>query len=235
MMPRTSVIVNITRATIPVPRPRAHSASFMPLLPPVPRASRCAGGPRRRGPRGGPAAAGRRSQARPATPLTMVAVAAALALAQERGRDADAAPDRVGRTAGAPGRRCGAASRCPRRQVRRTVLEVASAAPDGSETWAAGSESVSWTRTCHPSAGAGPAVAMSPPRLTSTPTPSRLGDQGGGAVGGHRLGGGAQVELRCPRAAGAGGRRAGRSASRAPAAPAPTSPEPLSTRRMSRS
>ena len=35
----------------------------------------------------------------------------------------------------------------------------------------AGSSAASWTSTCQPPSGAGPAVAMSPPRLTSTPQP----------------------------------------------------------------
>ena len=54
---------------------------------------------------------------------------------------------------------------------RRTVLEVANAAPAGSPTELAGSPSSSWTSTCQPPAGDVPAVAMSPPRLISTPLP----------------------------------------------------------------
>ena len=59
----------------------------------------------------------------------------------------------------------------PRRHRRRIVLDVASAAPDGSATEPAGSSASSWTSTCQPPSGAGPAVAMSPPRLMSTPLP----------------------------------------------------------------
>src|SRR3954470_2377135 len=57
------------------------------------------------------------------------------------------------------------------RQRRWIVLDVASAAPDGSATEPAGSSASSWTKTCQPPSGAGPAVAMSPPRLMSTPLP----------------------------------------------------------------
>ena len=75
------------------------------------------------------------------------------------------------------------------------VLDVASAAPDGSETWVAGSSAESWTSTCQPAAGRRPEVAMSPPRLTSTPVGEQVGDLAGGPVGGRRLGRGTQVEL----------------------------------------
>ncbi len=69
------------------------------------------------------------------------------------------------------------------------------AAPSARVTCWGTSSGRSCTVTCQPPSGVGPAVAMSPPRLTSTPVPSRSCDQPGAAVGGDGLGGGAEVEL----------------------------------------
>src|SRR5579871_3832859 len=61
----------------------------------------------------------------------------------------------------------------PVSQVRTVVLEVARP-PDLIVTvWPGASSGAAWlsvTRTCQPSLGDGPATAMSPPRLTRTPT-----------------------------------------------------------------
>ncbi len=84
----------------------------------------------------------------------------------------------------------------PARQRRTVVLEVARPPPRIATVWPSpsGWRWSSTTRMGQPPAGAGPATAMSPPRPTSAPPPTAPAMVGRGAVGGERLGRGAQVE-----------------------------------------
>ena len=110
---------------------------------------------------------------------------------------------------------------------RRTVVLDVARPPERIETVCPGAvaslrwSSVTWMR--QPPAGAGPAVAMSPPRLTSTPQPPAAWAAARGAVGGQRLGGRAEVEPHAVRQPD-GARRARR---------ATTVRQPLSARSLS--
>ena len=197
-MPSTMLMVNMTRATTPVPRPRAHSASVMPP-PPVGQPPRvtsvpCVGDK-----------AGRKAGA--AQPGEGV-----VALDHGRGGggvgpqrggcdDRDAAPGTLGAGAGVDGSTRWWRCTPPWVQARFALLEVATAAPGARVICWGTSLGRSWTSTCQPPSGAGPAVAMSPPRLTSTPVSRQRGHQLGHSGRRHR-------PSRSPR-----GRAAGRGAS----------------------
>ena len=106
--------------------------------------------------------------------------------------DADRAPHRIRRPASARVQNVVHQS-VPASPPAANVLDVASAAPE-ERTELAGSSSASWTSTCQPPSGAGPAVAMSPPRLTSTPLPVASWTRAGAVVRGDRLGRGPEIE-----------------------------------------
>ena len=85
----------------------------------------------------------------------------------------------------------------PRRRHRRAAVpEVAIPPPAIATVWPGASSAASWrsvTRTRHPPAGGGPATAMSPPKLTSTPEPASGGRSRRGPVRAPRLGRGPQI------------------------------------------
>ena len=131
-------------------------------------------------------------------------------------------------TAGAPGRGVedvvdlglaappAAHASCSRSRGRRSAARSSGPAPWPAAAWS------SVTCTAQPPAGAVPAVAMSPPMLTSTPPAIALRRGGGRQVGGQRLGGRAEVEFD----AGAGSRTVPWRSSSCDAPPARRAGEP---------
>ena len=195
-MPRTIERVNNASATTPAPRPsaqRAESRAGGRHAATLPRAIRrrarlgAAGRPSARCVHVRPASEWPRDPARSRrSPLCSLRHRWARRRSRSSRRARPVRPS-AGRPRGGAGRR-------PRRQVRRTVEEVAIAEPAARVTWQAGPRSVSWTATCHPPPGAGPAVAMSPPSSTRTPTPAVAHARAASRSAAPGLGGGAEVE-----------------------------------------